>query len=221
MRLIPLVLALSFALMAQETDPAHVYRIGGGVSPPSLVKKVEPQYSDEAHKAHLEGTVALGVIIGSDGKARDFKILRSLGLGLDEKAIAAVSAWEFGPSTKDGQPVNVQAQIEMTFRMLDRDSKPGWHLDRAEFHLLEGLRRPIVEDVISPRVADDAGHATATVTFDIDEKGAPTNVRIERASDGEWSAAVTAALSRWKFQAASSQGSPVSVPCTMDFVRGN
>ena len=55
MRLITLVLALSFALTAQETGPAHVYRIGGGVSPPSLVKKVEPQYSDEATRRTWKG----------------------------------------------------------------------------------------------------------------------------------------------------------------------
>ncbi len=221
MRLITLVLALSFALMAQETDPAHVYRIGGGVSPPSLIKKVQPEYSDEARKAHLEGKVVLEIIIGSDGKARDVKILRSLGLGLDERAITAVNAWEFGPSMKDGQPVNVQAQIDLNFRMLDKDSNPAWHLDRAEFHLLDGLLRPIVENAISPRVAGNAGRATATVTFDIDEEGAPANVKIEKATDDEWSAAVTAALSQWKFHPASGQGSPVSVSCTMDFVRGN
>jgi len=94
------------------------YRIGGGVSPPSILYKVEPEYSEEARKAKFQGTVLLFVIVDENGKPRDIKIIRPLGLGLDQKAVEAVEKWKFSPGKKDGKPVAVQAQIEVNFRLL-------------------------------------------------------------------------------------------------------
>jgi TonB family protein len=95
-----------------------VYRIGGGVSSPTLLFKVEPEYSEEARKAKHQGTVVLAVIIDSNGQARDLRVVRAIGLGLDEKAIEAVQKWRFKPGLKDGRPVAVQATIEVNFRLL-------------------------------------------------------------------------------------------------------
>src|SRR5271155_1582007 len=94
------------------------YRIGGGVSPPSILYKVEPEYSEEARKAKFQGTVLLYVVVDEKGNPRDIKILRPLGLGLDQKAVEAVEKWKFSPGQKDGKPVPVQAQIEVNFRLL-------------------------------------------------------------------------------------------------------
>ena len=99
--------------------------------------------------------------------------------------------------------------------------KAKWHLARVEFHLPEGLPRPNIEKAEAPKVADDADMATATLTFDINEKGAPFNLQIEKASNEGWSRDVAAALSKWRFTSASEDGSPVSISCSMDFVRGN
>jgi TonB family protein len=95
-----------------------VFRVGGGVTAPSLVFKVEPEYSEEARKAKYQGTVVLYVEVDASGKARNLKVLRSLGLGLDEKAIEAVNKWKFKPGVKDGKPVTVAATIEVNFRLL-------------------------------------------------------------------------------------------------------
>jgi TonB family protein len=94
------------------------YKIGGGVSPPSILFKVEPEYSEEARKAKFQGTVLLFVVVDEKGNPRDIKILRPLGLGLDQKAVEAVEKWKFSPGKKDGKPVAVQAQIEVNFRLL-------------------------------------------------------------------------------------------------------
>jgi periplasmic protein TonB len=94
------------------------YRIGGGVSPPSILYKVEPEYSEEARKAKFQGTVLLFVIVDEHGNPRDIKVIRPLGLGLDQKAVEAVEKWKFSPGKKDGKPVPVQAQIEVNFRLL-------------------------------------------------------------------------------------------------------
>ncbi len=95
-----------------------VYRIGGGVSSPQLVFKVEPEYSEEARKAKFQGTVVLYVVVDEKGMPRDLKVVRPLGLGLDEKAIEAVTKWRFKPGYKDGRPVAVAATIEVNFRLL-------------------------------------------------------------------------------------------------------
>jgi protein TonB len=93
------------------------YRVGGGVSAPRALFAPDPEYSEEARKAKWQGTVVLWVIVGPDGRPRDIKIQRSLGMGLDEKAIEAVRQWKFDPAKKDGQPVAVQINVEVNFRL--------------------------------------------------------------------------------------------------------
>jgi protein TonB len=94
------------------------YRIGGGVSAPTVIYKVEPEYSEEARKAKFQGTVVLFVVVDEHGEPRDLKVIRPLGLGLDQKAIEAVQKWRFSPGKKDGKPVPVQATVEVNFRLL-------------------------------------------------------------------------------------------------------
>jgi protein TonB len=95
-----------------------VFRVGGGVSAPQLLFKKEPEYSEEARKAKYQGTVVLAIVVDASGRATNLQVIRSLGLGLDEKAIEAVKQWKFKPGYKDGKPVAVQAQIEVNFRLL-------------------------------------------------------------------------------------------------------
>ncbi|HXK04734.1 MAG TPA: energy transducer TonB [Verrucomicrobiae bacterium] len=95
-----------------------VYRVGGGVSAPSLLSKVEPEYSEEARKAKHQGVVLLYIEVDPAGRAQNVRVLHSLGLGLDEKAMEAVKKWKFRPGMKDGRPVTVAATIEVSFRLL-------------------------------------------------------------------------------------------------------
>ncbi len=95
-----------------------VYRAGGGVSQPIPIYRVEPEYTEEARKAKYQGTVVLHCVVDADGQVRNIRVVRSLGLGLDEKAIEAVRQWKFRPGMKDGRAVPVAASIEVTFRLL-------------------------------------------------------------------------------------------------------
>ena len=95
-----------------------VFRVGGGVTAPALLWKKEPEYSEEARKAKHQGTVVLYIEVTPDGKASNMKVMKSLGLGLDEKAMEAVKQWKFQPGKKDGKPVTVAATIEVNFRLL-------------------------------------------------------------------------------------------------------
>jgi protein TonB len=94
-----------------------IYRVGGGVSAPRAIDAPDPDYSEEARKAKYQGTVVLWIVVGPDGRVHDCRIQRSLGLGLDERAVEAVKRWRFEPARKDGQPVAVQVNVEVNFRL--------------------------------------------------------------------------------------------------------
>ena len=88
------------------------------ITPPQLIYKVEPEFSEEARKAKYSGIVELAIEVDTNGHARAFRVLRSPGLGLDQKAIEAVTQWRFKPGYQDGKPVVTTATIEVTFHLL-------------------------------------------------------------------------------------------------------
>ena len=106
------------AMSNVQNASSNVYKIGGNVTAPVLVSKIEPEYSQDARAAKYQGSVLMYVEIGPDGAPHNIKVSRGLGLGLNEKAIQAVKQWKFKSSTKDGQPVTVGASIEVNFRLL-------------------------------------------------------------------------------------------------------
>jgi TonB family protein len=93
-------------------------KVGGGVTAPKLLSKVEPEYSDEARSLAYQGTVMVKVVIDVDGLAKNLELVNGLGYGLDEKAAQAIALWKFQPGQKDGMPVPVQASIEVNFRLM-------------------------------------------------------------------------------------------------------
>ena len=98
--------------------PAPPYQTSGPNSQPSILFKVEPEYSEEARKAKFQGTVTLSVVVSQFGEAQNIKVVKPLGLGLDQRAIESVQNWVFKAGRKDGQPVSVYATIEVTFHLL-------------------------------------------------------------------------------------------------------
>jgi TonB family protein len=91
--------------------------VGGGVSAPRTLYAPDPEYSEEARRAKVQGSVLLALIVGPDGNPHDLRLMRSLGMGLDEKALEAVRTWRFEPARKDGVPVAVQISVEVNFRL--------------------------------------------------------------------------------------------------------
>jgi len=102
---------------AAKTVPTGASRVGGGFSAPKEIHAPDPEYSDEARKAKLQGTCVLLVLIGRDGRPRGIKVQRTLGLGLDEKSIEAVKTWRFEPAMKDGKPVPALIRLEVHFHL--------------------------------------------------------------------------------------------------------
>jgi len=90
---------------------------GRGVTAPRAIYDPEPEYSEEARKVHFQGVVVLSIVVDQAGHARDIRVARSVGLGLDERAIEAVKKWKFEPGMKDGHPVAVGVNVEVNFRL--------------------------------------------------------------------------------------------------------
>jgi periplasmic protein TonB len=99
-------------------DAGNIYRPGmAGVTQPRPLYEPDPDYSDAARKAKYQGSVLLWLVVGADGLTHNIRVQRSLGMGLDEKAIAAVSTWRFQPDTLNGKPVAVEVNVQVSFRL--------------------------------------------------------------------------------------------------------
>jgi TonB family protein len=94
-----------------------VFNVGGGVTEPRLVSQVQPEYSDDGRKARIQGTVEVLIIVNADGTVRFDSVRKSLGYGLDQKAIDAVKKWKFRAGMKDGKPVATYVSVLINFSL--------------------------------------------------------------------------------------------------------
>lgn len=118
----PFISEMSFDVIVHQMSlplidgqvPLHVTR---DVTPPKAIYTPDPAYSEEARQAKYQGTVVLWTVIGKDGQVKRIVVTRRLGKGLDEAAVAAVRTWTFEPALRNGEPVPVQADVEVNFRL--------------------------------------------------------------------------------------------------------
>lgn len=104
-------------LVDSTATETPVELVGVGVTPPHAIYAPNPEYSEEARKAYRQGVCVLKLDVGSDGSPRNIKVIRSVGMGLDERAVEKVSTWGFDPARKDSKPVAVQSTVEVSFRL--------------------------------------------------------------------------------------------------------
>jgi TonB family protein len=94
-----------------------LYHVGGGVSPPVLIYSVDAEFSDEARRAKYQGESVVSLIVDAHGLPQRIRVVRKLGMGLDEKAVEAVRQYKFKPSMYQGKPVPVEITIEVNFHI--------------------------------------------------------------------------------------------------------
>lgn len=94
-----------------------IYHPGGGVSAPELIYAPDPEFSDEARRAKYQGVCVVGLIVDAQGNPQRVRVVRPLGMGLDEKAVEAVREYKFKPAMLHGHPVPVEINIEVNFRI--------------------------------------------------------------------------------------------------------
>ncbi len=112
-------ISTKFAGSRQGPGPSAepVYFVKPGIAPPRTLRTSEPDFSEEARQAKYQGTMTLFLVVDSSGAVRDLQIGTPLGMGLDDRAVNAVSGWKFQPGTKDGRPVAVQIAVEIDFHL--------------------------------------------------------------------------------------------------------
>ncbi len=190
------------------------------------VQKVEPKYSEEARLAGLEGTVLVTGTIAGDGVPHNLRVSQPLGLGLDEQAIAAAAQLRFTPGSSQSIAVPID------FTLPSKQSR--WHLVEAGFKTPAGASRPTFAAADYPlgpgigvaaydeaRLLGAIGRAaSATVSFDIDERGYPGHFQVVNASLDVWGPEAVMVIQSWRFHPGMKAGLPISVPCTLKLVWG-
>ncbi len=152
-----------------------VYKVGGKVSPPRAIHAPDPEYSPEALKAHLQGTVVLWLVVGEDGKPHNIRVQRHIGYGLDERAVATVNMWSFQPAMKDGQPVAVMINVEVNFRL----GEPLNALSHgAAFVGVDRNAYPLIVEVLSSKPKQDATGTVMKADVRITEGGKERKIKI-------------------------------------------
>lgn len=96
--------------------PAAPVRVGGAISTPSLVYRVEPEYPEIAVAAQIEGTVILEATVDDTGRVKDARVLRSRGI-LDEPAVRAVEQWRYEPLLLNGRPSPFILTVTVSFSL--------------------------------------------------------------------------------------------------------
>jgi TonB family protein len=93
------------------------YRPGAGITPPSLLREVKPDYSEEARRRGIRGDVVLEIVVLADGRVGDIRVIEGLGFGLDQRAVDAVRQWRFSPAHRFGTPVDVVVEVAVEFKL--------------------------------------------------------------------------------------------------------
>jgi protein TonB len=94
-----------------------VMHVGGSVRPPSVIYQVDPEFSEEARKAKFSGNVQVYLIVDANGNPSHVRVVRGVGMGLDEKAVEAVRQYKFKPAMQNGRPVAVDLYIDVNFQI--------------------------------------------------------------------------------------------------------
>ena len=101
-------------LPAQADLEETVYDLGPDITPPRVVKQVNPTYpTNRGVKA--VGSVIIGLVVSSKGLPRDPHVVKGLDKDLDQSAVEAVKEWRFSPAEKDGKPIAVRVSVEIQF----------------------------------------------------------------------------------------------------------
>ena len=131
-------------------DAGQTKSVGGGVSAPVLIKQVDPHFSEEARQQHTGGTVTVNMIVDQKGMPQNVRVIRGVGMGLDENAVKAVRQYRFKPAMEKGKPVAVYLNVEVQFDYFENAEEmkaagygpPSNPADRAHYDAELGAPAP-------------------------------------------------------------------------------
>jgi TonB family protein len=183
--------------------PPGVHRVGGNVTAPRVVTRVEPVYPAEARRARIAGMVILEMVINEEGEVENARVLKPLPFGLDQTALDAVRQWKFEPGMIEGKPVKVLFNITINFRPSE-ESADAQRLTVAPMKIAGP--EPIYP--AEARAARTAGIVVLEVS--INEEGAVTEVTVGKSLTSALDAAAVAAVRQWVFSPGQRDGKAVA-----------
>ena len=180
------------------------------INPPTIMKSTLAIYTDDARTHGIEGTVTIEALVSEDGRIRTMRILKGLGFGLDEVALASVLGWEFSPATRYGIPVSVVAQIDVQFSLRSANA----------LRLGNGIIPPTVISRVDPRYTKEASlaHMNGTVVVQavIKTDGTVDVIRVVRGLPYGMTDSAIDALKQWKFRPGNKGGQNVDVALNIE-----
>jgi TonB family protein len=209
----------------------QVYRVGDeGVVAPSIEKEVKPSYTPDALTARVEGTVKLECVVLPGGSVSLARVVEPLHPSLDAQALRALSNWRFKPGTKDGKPVPVRVDIEMSFDLRDgpQPAFKGPALGSPEvFQVGNGVTVPLVireqKPTYPPAVMRDGVQGGVNLECVVLTDGTVGDVRVTKPLHPELDEAAMRTLRQWIFKPGTKDGVavPVQVEVEMHFRLGS
>jgi TonB family protein len=195
------------------------YRLSGSNSGPRVISKKDPDYSAEARKAGAQSTIVASLMVTEDGFAKDIRVTRGGGFGLDEQAIEAIGTWRFTPGMKEGRPVAVKANVEVNFRL----SKKGHEnqIARLNFTLAQGASRPELISGEVPANPSTPGDQSLRIRLEVSAEGLPQNFNVLESTDSDWENTVLRELRSWRFRPAMVNGRGVLAEGVFELMRGS
>ena len=184
------------AATAPAADPTRP--ISGTITPPSVVHRVDPEFSPEARATMFNGNVLVGLTVDTNGLPQNVHVEVGAGMGLDDKAIEAVKQYVFKPAMEDGKPVAVPLSVEVSFEI----SRSPTVIYTTPLKLTSEARKNKASGVI-------------LVGLIIDEKGRPQNVHVVRGFGMGMDEQAVEAVKRYKFLPYTLGGKPVAHPVNL------
>jgi len=232
------LVAAPVAARARQAAEEAVFKPGNGVSAPVVVKDVKPQYTADALRAGVQGTVTLDCVVQPDGTVAKVRVTKGLDPGLDQEAIKAVRQWRFKAGRKDGKPVAVRVALEMTFTLRDTPARPMFpgrplavsgaggagQLEAGPvYEPGAGVSAPVVVKEVRPRYTSDAKEAriqgVVALECVVGTDGSISDVKVTRSLDAGLDREAIRAVKQWRFEPGTKNGKavPVRVALEMTF----
>jgi TonB family protein len=185
----------------------QVYKPGDGVTTPTLVKDVKPNYTPEAMRRKVQGMIGLSCVVQADGQVGECRVTRPLDAELDQEAVRVAKLWQFKPGTKDGQPVAVEIAIEMSFTM--RSDPPVYRPGAA------GVSSPVVIREVKPDYPEDVKKEGIQGMVELEgivqPDGTINDIRVTKSLDARLDREAIEALTQWRFRPGQKDGTNVRV----------
>jgi len=217
-----------------------VYKVGAGVTPPRIIKRSYPEFSEEARNKKVEATAYLELVINPEGIPERVTLVKDPGYGLGQKAVEAAHQWRFQPAMKDGHPVAVTVMMEVNFHLYGKKPSPdtgtkenqsvapGPNNDQGMTPTIAGCSGAFVPPKwlagMMPQIPDDVWIRTSGLPHDesarlhilVTERGKVKVLSLLSGPGGNFDRAAKEAVSEWKYSPATCDGVPMPTELNLD-----